>query len=207
MFVSLQTDYSINVKSTTTMEDLSNIQNLIYEIRGVKVMLDKDLAGLYHVTTGNLNKAVKRNIRRFPSDFMFQLTKEEWNSLRFQIGILETGRGRYTKFLPHAFTEQGLAMLSGVLNSDIAIDVNISIMRTFVSLRRVAAVVKQDDLVEMRKDILAYIDDILADQNDINESTRAQLDAISTALAELQAKPVDKPRRPIGFIQPDSDEP
>ena len=189
------------------MEDLSNIQNLIYEIRGVKVMLDKDLAGLYHVTTGNLNKAVKRNIRRFPSDFMFQLTKEEWNSLRFQIGILETGRGRYTKFLPHAFTEQGLAMLSGVLNSDIAIDVNISIMRTFVSLRRVAAVVKQDDLVEMRKDILAYIDDILADQNDINESTRAQLDAISTALAELQAKPVDKPRRPIGFIQPDSDEP
>jgi len=87
-------------------------------------MLDKDLAELYHVTTGNLNKAVKRNIRRFPSDFMFQLTKEEWDSLRFQIGILEVGRGKYTKFLPHAFTEQGLAMLSGVLNSDIAIDVN-----------------------------------------------------------------------------------
>ena len=106
------------------MDNLQNIQNLIYEVRGVKVMLDKDLAGLYHVTTGNLNKAVKRNIRRFPSDFMFQLTKEEWDSLRFQIGILEVGRGKYTKFLPHAFTEQGLAMLSGVLNSDIAIDVN-----------------------------------------------------------------------------------
>ncbi len=106
------------------MDELQNIQNLIYEIRGVKVMLDKDLAELYHVTTGNLNKAVKRNIRRFPSDFMFQLTKEEWDSLRFQIGILEVGRGKYTKFLPHAFTEQGLAMLSGVLNSDIAIDVN-----------------------------------------------------------------------------------
>lgn len=189
------------------MDELQNIQNLIYEIRGVRVMLDKDLAELYHVTTGNLNKAVKRNIRRFPPDFMFQLTKEEWDSLRFQIGILETGRGRYTKFLPHAFTEQGLAMLSGVLNSDIAINVNISIMRAFVSLRRVSAVVRKGDLIEMRKDILTYIDDILADQNDINESTRAQLDAISTALAELQAKPAeDKPRRPIGFIQPNDEE-
>ena len=186
------------------MEELQNIQNLIYEVRGVKVMLDKDLAELYHVTTGNLNKAVKRNIRRFPSDFMFQLTKEEWDSLRFQIGILEVGRGKYTKFLPHAFTEQGLAMLSGVLNSDIAIDVNISIMRAFVSLRRVAAVVRKGDLLEMRNDIMSYIDDILADQNDINESTRAQLDAISTALAELQAKPSEtKPRKTIGFIQPE----
>jgi hypothetical protein len=189
------------------MDELQNIQNLIYEVRGVKVMLDKDLAELYHVTTGNLNKAVKRNIRRFPSDFMFQLTKEEWDSLRFQIGILEVGRGKYTKFLPHAFTEQGLAMLSGVLNSDIAIDVNISIMRAFVSLRRVASVVRKDDLLEMQNDIMSYIDDILHDQNDINESTRAQLDAISTALAELQAKPSEmKTRKPIGFIQSEDDE-
>ena len=189
------------------MDNLQNIQNLIYEVRGVKVMLDKDLAELYHVTTGNLNKAVKRNIRRFPSDFMFQLTKEEWDSLRFQIGILEVGRGKYTKFLPYAFTEQGLAMLSGVLNSDIAIDVNISIMRAFVSLRRVAAVVRKGDLLEMRNDIMSYIDDILHDQNDINESTRAQLDAISTALAELQAKnPKEKQHRPIGFIQPEEDD-
>jgi len=189
------------------MDELQNIQSKIYEVRGVKVMLDKDLAELYQVTTGNLNKAVKRNIKRFPPDFMFQLNKEEWNSLRFQIGILDVGRGQYTKFLPHAFTEQGLAMLSGVLNSDIAINVNISIMRAFVSLRQVAAIVRQSDLLEMRKDILAYIDDILADQNDINESTRAQLDAISTALSELQTKPADcMPRRPIGFIQPKEDE-
>jgi hypothetical protein len=96
------------------MNEIQVIQSKIYEIRGVKVMLDKDLAELYQVTTGNLNKAVKRNIRRFPSDFMFQQTKEEWDSIRFQIGILETGRGKYTKFLPYAFTEQGLAMLSGV---------------------------------------------------------------------------------------------
>ena len=93
-------------------------------------------------------------------------------------------------------------MLSGVLNSDIAIDVNISIMRAFISLRQVAAIVRQGDLIEMRKEIIAYIDDILADQNDINESTRAQLDAISTALAELQAdKTATKPRKRIGFVQ------
>ena len=98
-------------------------------------------------------------------------------------------------------------MLSGVLNSDIAIDVNISIMRAFVSLRRVAAVVRKGDLLEMRNDIMSYIDDILADQNDINENTRAQLDAISTALAELQAKPSEtKSRKPIGFVQPEDDD-
>ena len=79
------------------MDELARIKSLIYEIRGVKVMLDKDLAELYHVTTGNLNKAVKRNIKRFPLDFMFQLTKEEWDSLRFQIRILETGRGKYQR--------------------------------------------------------------------------------------------------------------
>ena len=90
-------------------QNLEPIRSKIYEIRGQRVMLDRDLAELYGVTTGNLNKAVKRNIRRFPPDFMFQLTKEEWDSLRFQIGILEVGRGQYTKFLPHAFTEQGLA--------------------------------------------------------------------------------------------------
>jgi len=181
-------------------QNLEPIRSKIYEIRGQRVMLDRDLAALYGVTTGNLNKAVKRNIRRFPPDFMFQLTKEEWDSLRFQIGILEVGRGQYTKFLPHAFTEQGLAMLSGILNSDIAIDVNITIMRAFVSLRQVGAIAKQSDLKEMQKEILAYIDDVLTDQNDINESTRAQLDAISEALAELQPRE-SKPRRRIRFIQ------
>ena len=185
------------------MDELARIKSLIYEIRGVKVMLDKDLAELYHVTTGNLNKAVKRNIKRFPSDFMFQLDENEFEQLKrdliFQNGISSWGG---TRKLPYAFTEQGLAMLSGVLNSDIAINVNISIMRTFVSLRQVATIVRKDDMLKMRKDILSYIDDILADQNEINESTRAQLDAISTALAELQAnRSEDKPRRPIGFIQ------
>ena len=139
---------------------------------------------------------------------MFQLNKTEFeqlkNDLIFQNGISSWGG---TRKLPYAFTEQGLAMLSIVLNSDIAIEVNISIMRAFVSLRRVVSVVRKDELLVMRNDIMSYIDDILADQNDINESTRAQLDAISTALAELQAKPSEtKPRKPIGFIQPKDDD-
>ena len=97
-------------KNFNYMEQLQVIQSKIYEIRGQKVMLDKDLAELYQVTTGNLNKAVKRNLKRFPPDFMFQLTEEEWQALRFQNGIIKKGRGEHTKYFPYAFTEQGLAM-------------------------------------------------------------------------------------------------
>jgi len=110
------------------------ISNKIYFIRDTKVMLDKDLAELYGVLTGNLNKAVKRNIKRFPNDFMFQLTKEEFENLKFQFGISSWGG---TRSLPYAFTEQGVAMLSGILNSDRAINVNIQIMRIFTKIREV----------------------------------------------------------------------
>ena len=207
------------------MNDIQIIQSKIYEIRGQRVMLDRDLADLYHVTTGNLNKAVKRNIRRFPPDFMFQLTKEEFmflkhslifqngisnDELKSENGILRTGRGGIRQ-LPYAFTEQGLAMLSGILNSDIAIQTNITIMRAFVSFRRMATSLPipetHADITQLRKEfeeLKLDIEDILHDQNDINESTRAQLDAISTALAELQAKePPQRPRRRIGFVQED----
>ena len=179
-------------------------------------MLDRDLAELYQVTTGNLNKAVKRNIRRFPPDFMFQLTKNEFNILKSDL-IFQNGTSNWggTRKLPYAFTEQGLAMLSGVLTSDTAIDVNISIMRAFVAIRRMATALPKPqenaDVVQLRKDfeeLKLDIEDILHDQNDINESTRTQLDAISTALAELQSKePRQKPRRRIGFIQSDGDDP
>ena len=110
------------------------ISNKIYFIREVKVMLDRDLAELYDVLTGNLNKAVKRNSKRFPEDFMFQLTKQEFDNLKFQFGISSWGGARS---LPYAFTEQGVAMLSGILNSDRAIDVNIQIMRIFTKIREV----------------------------------------------------------------------
>jgi hypothetical protein len=135
--------------SSKAMQLIISIQNRIYEIRGERVMLDKDLAQLYETELRSLNQAVKRNLNRFPEDFMFQLTKEEYetikfqrksldagNSLRFQI---ETSNGRGgNRYLPYVFTEQGIAMLSSVLTSDIAIQMNIAIMRAFVETRRLA---------------------------------------------------------------------
>ena len=193
------------------MADLQLIQSKIYEIRGHKVMIDRDLAELYQVTTGNLNKSVQRNIKRFPSDFMFQLTKEEFDQLKtnliFQNGISNWGG---TRKLPYAFTEQGLAMLSGILSSDTAIQVNINIMRAFVAVRRLISnppVDKNAELREEMKKLKDYMEEIFADQNDINEATRIQLELINQTLAEMQVhqKLSDKPRRPIGFIQPEED--
>ena len=145
------------------MNIIRSIQNRIYEIRGERVLLDKDLADLYEVPTKSLNLAVKRNIKRFPEDFMFQLSKEEFESLRFQIETSnnnanplkfqnETSKGRGgTRYLPYAFTEQGVAMLSGILNSDVAINMNIAIMRAFVEIRRI--VLQQGDIKEQLKQI------------------------------------------------------
>ena len=123
------------MKTQSSLIPIERIQRTIYLIRGEKVMLDRDLAILYGVSTGNLNKAVKRNLDRFPSDFMLQLTPEETEALRFQFGSLK--RGQHFKYLPFAFTEQGVAMLSTVLHSDRSVHVNIAIMRAFVQLRRV----------------------------------------------------------------------
>ena len=193
------------------MVDLQRIQSKIYEIRGHKVMINRDLAELYQVTTGNLNKSVQRNIKRFPSDFMFQLTKEEFDQLKtnliFQNGISNWGG---TRKLPYAFTEQGLAMLSGILSSDTAIQVNINIMRAFVAVRRLISnppVDKNAELREEMKKLKDYMEEIFADQNDINEDTRIQLELINQTLAELQVhqKLSDKPYRPIGFIRPEED--
>ena len=193
------------------MVDLQRIQNKIYEIRGHKVMINRDLAELYQVTTGNLNKSVQRNIKRFPSDFMFQLTKEEFDQLKtnliFQNGISNWGG---TRKLPYAFTEQGPAMLSGISNSDTAIQVNINIMRAFVAMRRLISnppVDKNAELREEMKKLKDYMEEIFADQNDINEDTRIQLELINQTLAELQVhqKLSDKPRRPIGFIRQEED--
>ena len=137
--------------------ELIKIQNMIYEIRGYRVMFDNDLAALYQVETKYLNKMVKRNLKRFPSDFMFQLTDKEWEILRFQIGTSSWGGLRY---LPYVFTEQGIAMLSGLLNSDISININIEIMRAFVQLRYYA--LSQSDsneqIAELRKLLMLYIE-------------------------------------------------
>lgn len=118
---------------------IQTIQNRIYEIRGQKVLLDYDLAILYGTETKKLKQAVRRNIARFPSDFMFELTKKEYNALRSQFVTLENqGRGKYSKYNPFAFTEQGIAMLASVLRSPKAIEVNIQIVRAFVFLRKYA---------------------------------------------------------------------
>jgi hypothetical protein len=111
------------------------IHHKIYTLRGKQIMLDEDLAELYQVTTKRLNEQVKRNSERFPEDFMFQLTEKEYESLRSQFATLETGRGKHRKYMPYAFTENGVYMLSAVLKSKVAIQVSIEIMRTFTKLR------------------------------------------------------------------------
>ena len=161
--------------------ELQIIQNKIYEIRGLKVILDKDLALMYEVTTANLNKAVKRNADRFPDDFMFQLTNEEFN-LIFQNGTSSWGG---TRKLPYAFTEHGVAMLAGLLNSSKAIEVNILIVRAFVTLRQFA---------------LGYAELNQRMENFMIE-TNMQFSDIYQALTEMASKNElnHKPIAPIGY--------
>lgn len=163
------------------MNEIKEIKSKIYNIRGMQVMLDKDLAELYGVEVKRLNESVKRNSKRFPADFMFQLDKEEWKILKSQIATSSWGGART---LPYAFTEQGVAMLSSVLRSDTAIEVNIRIMRTFVSVRQYVAVNRCEHCqVESKVDKLAaYIDEILADQNEINEDTRNAITVLQAAV-------------------------
>ena len=184
------------------MEIIRSIQSRIYEIRRERVMLDKDLAELYQTETKALNLAVKRNLKRFPSDFMFQLTKEEFDSLRFQNETLDDsdltlttenvkrGRGQFSKYLPYAFTEQGIAMLSGVLHSDIAINMNIAIMRAFIEIRRLA--IQQNDLKIQLKEIKERIGEPDVRLNQI-------YDAMENLLNENAAERKWNDRERIGF--------
>jgi len=170
------------------MDSLEPIKQKIYEIRGRRVMLDSDLAALYCVETRSLNQTVKRNIERFPDDFMFQLTTEEWDTLKSQFVTSSWGG---TRKFPFAFTREGIAMLSGLLRSEVAVQANINIMRAFFQMQEALLIVSntQLQLEQIRaeiKQLRTDMNDTLADQNEINELTRAQLDAISDALTELQ---------------------
>lgn len=187
------------------MNELQIIQNKIYEIRGQKVMLDRDLAEMYGVETRALNQAVKRNAERFPEDFMFQMTNQEveiWKSQIVMSNSIKMGIRRN----PYAFTELGVAMLSSVLNSRTAIQINMGIMRAFVTIRQMitenSPLNRLSTLEKNFNELKQDLEEIFADYNDINEDTRAQIEAINTTLAELQAKPADKPRRTVGFIKP-----
>ena len=187
-------------------DEIVLIQNLIYEIRGQKVMLDSDLAKLYQVETKVLNQAVKRNLKRFPSDFMFQLTTEEVLENRSQF---VTASKRNVSTPPFAFTEQGVAMLSGVLKSDIAIAANIAIMRAFVQVRQflLATASVSSELKELRAkvDLLALQrEEDLGAVNDLSEDVRKEIDNLYLAIAELSTRLEEKknePRSKIGFQQ------
>jgi len=184
------------------MEIIRSIQNRIYEIRGERVMLDRELAALYEVETKLLNQSVKRNLKRFPADFMFQLTREEWESLRLQIETLDKsdslrlqfatlkGRGQHSKYLPYAFTEQGVAMLSGILNSDKAINMNIAIMRAFVQVRQV--LIRQGDVKEQLRELKERLG-----EHDVQLSQI--YDAMENLLDEKAAQRKWEDRERIGF--------
>ena len=182
---------------------LSLIQNKIYEIRGQRVMLDFDLAEMYGTETKYLKRSVKNNARRFPSDFMFELTKEEFEYLRCNFSTSKRGGIRY---MPYAFTELGVSMISSILNSDVAIEVNIAIMRAFVVMRQLVVNKPIDEISVLKneiKQLKEYIEEVFTDYNNINEVTRMQIELINESLAELQVKnkELNKPRAKVGFVK------
>lgn len=191
------------------MEQLEVIQSKIYDIRGQKVMIDRDLAEMYGVETRALNQAVKRNIDRFPIDFMFQLTNEETEIWKSQI-VMSNSIKMGVRRNPYAFTELGVAMLSSVLNSKTAIQINMGIMRAFVAARQLIAIPRIDRIGQLEnqvEELKGYIEEVFADYNDINDDTRTQLELINQTLAELQAQKAlaNKPHNPIGFPIPNKD--
>ncbi len=172
---------TVSPKQALVKTEPINVAGQIYIIRDQRVMLDSDLATLYGITTFNMNKAVRRNLRRFPPDFMFQLSAEEYESLRFQIGISNEGRGG-RRYMPYVFTEQGVAMLSSVLNSEWAIEVNIGIMRAFVKMRRMTA---------SHKELAGKIEQL-------EKKYDKQFAVVFQAIKQLMELPT-KPSRKIGF--------
>jgi len=172
------------------------IQDMIYEIRGQRVMLDRDLADLYGVELKVMNQAVKRNNKRFPSDFMFQLTDEEWKKQRSQIVTFNKDTRKYR---PYAFTEQGVSMLSSVINSERAIEININIMRAFVKLRHyvLTKTDTNEQIAELRKLLMVYIENT---DNRLSKHDKI-IEQIIIALNNLIAKPPKTKR--IGFTAGD----
>ena len=190
------------------MNDIVPIQQFIFEIRGQRVMLDRDLAMLYGVETKVLNQAVKRNIDRFPPDFMFALKVPDYQDVVTNCDRFASLK--HSTVMPHAFTEHGIVMLASVLRSEVAIQMSVQITRAFVAMRQYISLPPQERLLQLEQKvdgIKDYIEEILADQNDINEENRAQLELINQALAGLlvQQKATQKPRRAIGFASYDTD--
>ena len=187
------------------MNEITVIQNKIYEIRGQRVMLDRDLAALYGVTTGALNQAVKRNAERFPVDFMFQLTDAETDNWKSQI-VITNSITMGLRRNPYAFTEQGVSMLSAVLKSPVAIQTSIAIMRAFVAMRNyittTSTVTAELSEIRAKLALLERNDEENAEAvNDLSEDVRKELDNIYEAIAALSVKipKAQHPRRQIGY--------
>ena len=199
---------------TVQHSNIENIKNVIYEIRGQKVMLDYDLASIYGVKTGSLNQAVKRNIDRFPSDFMFRLTVEEWDSLLNSGMISQIVTSYLSKRKrtspPYAFTEHGAVMLASVLHSPSAVQMSVMVTRAFIAMRKaitsmLSVDLKVEQLSHKVDQLNAYVEEILHDQNDVNEMQERtnmeiaiQIEAINDALDQLRDTKA-KPRKRIGF--------
>ena len=202
------------------MNEIAVIQRKIYEIRGQKVILDRDLAALYQVETRVLNQTVKRNIERFPEDFMFQLTLKEWREIIANEGVVNlksqivTSNWGGVRKLPYAFTEHGVVMLASLLRSEIAVKMSVQITRAFVAMRQAlvaltATEAKVELLNEKIERLNLYIEEVMHDQNDVNEMQRAineetamQLELINQSLAELQANPKRESINQAGFNSP-----
>ena len=202
----------------SSSQQTENIKEAIYEIRGQKVMLDYDLATIYGVRTGTLNQAVKRNIDRFPDDFMFKLTEKEWDELDCNIlnsnmrsqSVTASANRRNKSNPPYAFTEHGAVMLASVLRSPSAVQMSVMVTRAFIAMRQAITTMLSVDLkveqISHKVDQLnAYVEEILHDQNDINDQQEQtnnevalQIEAINDALDQLRDEKA-KPRKPIGF--------
>lgn len=183
--------------------DTSTIAPRIATIRERRVLLDSDLAALYEVETKRFNEAVRRNLAKFPADFMFQLTTQEWEDLRSQIATLRSGEhGRHRKYLPYAFTEHGAIMAANLLSSPRAIEVSVYVVRAFVRMRELATV--HGDLAQRLAELEAKAEALAASHEALSHTTRVQLKQVFEALRALVTPP-DPPKRPIGFIDPGGD--
>ncbi len=186
------------MQTTTETDPLQTVQNLIYELRGHQVMMDFHLAEMYGVQTKRLKEQVRRNIERFPEDFMFELTRVEWNELvaicdQFPQNI------KHSYVLPYAFTQEGVAMLSGVLRTPLSIEINIGIMRAFVKVRKYLAEARYSQHVENRLNKLEVAnEELLKDMNDLSEDTRKALDDVFDVFARLSNEvQVTKEKSPL----------
>lgn len=184
--------------------EIEQIQQKTHEIRGQRVMIDRDLDEMYGVETRILNQAVKRNIERFPDDFMFQLTEQDFQNWKSQI-VISNAVNMGLRKKPFVFTELGVAILSSVLNSKTAIEINRAIMRTFVAIRQSIAAKPSDKLAVLQhelSELKSYLEEVFTDQNDISEDTRMQIELINQSLAELQSEKsrTQMPRRKIGYV-------